>query len=73
MFFNKKKRINRVKGKILRIKYGYNPNSSSIGSVIFNFPSILLLFGVIFGSITAFILTIVFNRKNNKNSSTDKE
>ena len=29
---------NRKKGRILRIKTGYNPNSSSMGSIIFALP-----------------------------------
>ena len=30
------------KGKILRIKHGYNPNSSSMGSIIFALPVSLM-------------------------------
>lgn len=30
------------KGKILRVKYGYNPNSSSMGSIVFALPAALI-------------------------------
>jgi hypothetical protein len=39
------------KGKILRLKKGYNPNSSSIGSLI----PIFLFASVITGSVAVFI------------------
>lgn len=37
-----------MKGSILRVKHGYNPNSSSMGSIIFVLP--LSLIGVAFGT-----------------------
>jgi hypothetical protein len=49
LFKNKK-----PKGKILRIKQGYNPNSSSMGSVVFVLPAILLGITVIFGALSGF-------------------
>lgn len=39
------------KGKILRLKKGYNPNSSSIGSLL----PVFLLASVVTGSIAVFI------------------
>jgi hypothetical protein len=36
-----------LKGKILRVKQGYNPNSSSMGSIIFALP--VSLVAVTFG------------------------
>lgn len=47
-------------GRVLRVKHGYNPNSSSIGSLIYVFPAKLLGltagFGVIAGLIYAAFL-----------------
>ncbi|WP_020585376.1 hypothetical protein [Desulfobacter curvatus] len=37
-----------MKGSILRVKHGYNPNSSSMGSIIFVLP--LSMIGVAFGT-----------------------
>ncbi|HNY00950.1 MAG TPA: hypothetical protein PKG48_00090 [Bacteroidales bacterium] len=41
-------------GKILRVKSGYNPNSSSVGSII---PLFIYLFGIA-GSATIFITNL---------------
>jgi len=43
------------KGKILRIKEGYNPNSSSLGSVVFSIPTAMLAVPVILAGAAAFI------------------
>ncbi len=43
------------KGKILRVKTGYNPNSSSIGSGVPPF----LFFAIGSGALTVFILNIL--------------
>ena len=32
------KRTGRFKGRVLMMKMGYNPNSSSIGTVVYSFP-----------------------------------
>ena len=45
------------KGKILRVKQGYNPNSSSLGSII---PEFLFLSGLA-GTLTVF-LTALFRK-----------
>lgn len=45
-----------AKGKLLRVKEGYNPNSSSVGSIVFAFPAVLYAVPVLFGSISALIL-----------------
>ncbi len=42
------------KGKILRIKQGYNPNSSSMGSIVFVLPAVLLAITAIFGALAGF-------------------
>lgn len=44
------------KGKILRVKIGYNPNSSSMGSIVFILPAALLGITAGFGIISGIIL-----------------
>ncbi|MCP4746238.1 MAG: hypothetical protein GY874_08870 [Desulfobacteraceae bacterium] len=44
-------------GKILRIKKGYNPNSSSMGSIIFAFPVALMGIATLYGVASAVIVT----------------
>ena len=55
----------RRKGKILRVKLGYNPNSSSIGSIVFAIPSMLFVGSVVFGTVT----TILFSKHFQKSAS----
>ena len=43
------------KGRVLRVKHGYNPNSSSIGSIVFLLPAALLVAGAGFGAVAALI------------------
>ena len=45
------------KGKILRVKLGYNPNSSSIGSMIFALPVAMLSAAVAFGTVSGQIFS----------------
>ena len=45
------------KGRILRLKQGYNPNSSSIGTIVFAMPAALMATTVAFGAAAAFIST----------------
>lgn len=56
-----RKHDNSLKGKILRVKEGYNPNSSSIGSMVFALPAALLgitaAFGIVSGIIMAAFMT----------------
>ena len=47
------------KGKILRVKQGYNPNSSSVGSVVFAFPAVMLAIPAVFGAVSAVIFSKV--------------
>ena len=56
-----------AKGKILRVKLGYNPNSSSIGSMVFAIPVAMLGVAVGFGTLSGIIVS-AFSKK----SSTDK-
>lgn len=49
---------NNLKGRILRVKHGYNPNSSSVGSVvIFAMPVAILGITAGFGIISSLILS----------------
>ncbi len=45
-----------MKGKILRVKHGYNPNSSSMGSIVFALP--VSLIAISFG--TAALSGLIF-------------
>ncbi len=47
------------KGKILKVKAGYNPNSSSIGTLLKAFPCALFGSAVLFNIVTG----IIFSRK----------
>ena len=59
----------RKKGKILRVKQGYNPNSSSMGSIIFAFPAALMGVATAFGIISGIIMSKIVKKNGNK----DKE
>lgn len=50
------------KGKILRVKQGYNPNSSSIGSVIFSMSAAVVPASIIFGMVAGAISTAILER-----------
>jgi len=56
-------------GKILRIKEGYNPNSSSLGSIVFSFPAALLAVPVLFSAAAALIATKFIGRQNEETDS----
>jgi hypothetical protein len=43
------------KGRILRVKLGYNPNSSSIGTILFAIPATLLAAGAVLGAVMGFL------------------
>ena len=65
------------KGKILRVKLGYNPNSSSIGSMIFAMPVAMLSAAVAFGTVSGLIFSAFSKKKNttdaeNEDSSESK-
>ena len=61
MLFKNKK----AKGKILRVKQGYNPNSSSMGSIVFVLPAILLAITVIFGTLSGLFGSILARNLDN--------
>jgi hypothetical protein len=54
------------KGRILRVKLGYNPNSSSMGSMVFVFPATLLVVTVGFGAISGIIMSVFIKRSGKK-------
>ena len=60
--------IKNQKGKILRIKQGYNPNSSSIGSIIFAVPTMLFVSAVLFGTATTIIFSKYLKKTANKSN-----
>ena len=45
----------RGRGRVLRVKEGYNPNSSSLGSVVFTIPAALLAAPVLLAGVAAWI------------------
>ena len=47
-------------GRILRLKQGYNPNSSSLGSIVFAVPAALVALPVLFAAAAGFLLSRVF-------------
>ncbi|MHC4645530.1 MAG: hypothetical protein ACYTBJ_08505 [Planctomycetota bacterium] len=53
------------KGKILRLKQGYNPNSSSMGSIIFVLPAALLGITVGFGLVSGIIASAFIRHGDN--------
>lgn len=50
-------------GKILRLKQGYNPNSSSIGTMIFAMPMAALTAAVAFGTASGLIYSAFTKEK----------
>ena len=47
----------RGQGRVLRIKEGYNPNSSSLGSIVFSIPAALIAAPVLLAGAAAWIAT----------------
>lgn len=45
-----------VPGRILRLKQGFNPNSSSIGTIVYALPAAALALPAVFGAATAAIM-----------------
>ena len=53
-------------GKVLRVKQGYNPNSSSVGSIIFVMPAALLGITAAFGAVSGVIMSKLLADKPEK-------
>ena len=51
------------KGRILRLKLGYNPNSSSIGTIVFAMPAGMLGAIVAFGAVAGLVTAAALHRK----------
>lgn len=61
------------KGKLLRLKEGYNPNSSSVGSIVFAFPAALYTLPALFGSVSAIILATKLQTNKDPKNPKEKE
>ena len=59
------------RGAVLALKEGYNPNSSSLGSIVFSYPEAFLLAPVIAGTVTAAAIAW-FNKKSDQDDSDEK-
>jgi len=59
-------------GKILRVKLGYNPNSSSIGTMIFVMPVAMLSAAVAFGTASGLIFS-AFSKNRNAADTNDED
>jgi hypothetical protein len=60
------------KGKILRVKHGYNPNSSSIGSMVFVLPAALLGITASFGVVAGIIMSAFMKKTGKSNPETEQ-
>ena len=59
-------------GKILRVKQGYNPNSSSMGSIVLALPAAILAATIGFGAVSAVILS-AFLKSDDNTKKDDKK
>jgi hypothetical protein len=50
-------------GTILRLKLGYNPNSSSIGTIVFGMPAALAVLTVAFGTAAGVLCAALLRAK----------
>jgi hypothetical protein len=57
------------KGKILRVKTGYNPNSSSMGSIVFLLPATVIGVTVAFGAVSSVIMSCFIKDNDNSNKN----
>ena len=57
-----------LKGRILRVKQGYNPNSSSMGSIVFALPAALLGTTTVFGAVSGAIMAAFMKKTDGKDS-----
>lgn len=65
----KKDKHKNKKGKILRVKQGYNPNSSSIGSIVFAIPITMMGALLSFSVISTLIMSVLGEKKNKDKKS----
>jgi hypothetical protein len=69
----RKSRTRLGEGRILRLKQGYNPNSSSIGTIVFMMPAALLGVTAAFGTAAGLICAAFLRgeRRNHGNRQAD--
>ncbi|MBW2526862.1 MAG: hypothetical protein JRI23_21945 [Deltaproteobacteria bacterium] len=58
-------------GRVLRLKLGYNPNSSSIGTIVFGMPAALLGLTLAFGATAALLSTGLIRRPSRPDGEGD--
>ena len=64
----------RPKGRILRVKHGYNPNSSSMGSLIYALPVSLMAVTGGFALVSGIIFTrLLGERADNQDNETPQK
>ncbi len=63
----------RKKGKVLRVKQGYNPNSSSMGSIIFAFRAALMGIAAGFSIISGIIMSKIVKKDVSEEKEEDKQ
>ena len=54
-----------ARGRVLRIKQGYNPNSSSMGSIVFVLPAALFIVTVVFGALSGLLAPLLLRKVEN--------
>ncbi len=68
-----KKTFDVKKGKILRVKIGYNPNSSSIGSIVFALPAALMGITASLGVVSGLIMSAFMKKSKSEPKQTVTE
>ncbi len=62
------------KGRVLRLKQGYNPNSSSMGSIVFCLPVTLMGITAVYGVLAGMMLPGLLKKsKKNEMKADDNE
>jgi hypothetical protein len=56
------------KGRVLRIKEGFNPNSSSLGSIVFSIPAAIIATPVILAGAAAWIASSLAQENSTEKS-----
>ena len=60
------------KGKILKAKLGVNPNSSSMGSIVFALRTSLLAVTALFGIVAGVICAVFVGRRREQDTDEDQ-
>lgn len=56
-------------GRILRLKQGYNPNSSSLGSIVFALPVTLIGLSALFGFAASLLTSAAMGRRSSPDTA----